>query len=112
MTGCASSLVCQSIFRLLRRCTGPSAQTRWAVAKWLPPYVCFKNLLHSISPQLLFTPILSERSHQLGEKSMSRERTVFVINFKWPVTEESLRKHFEKFGEIRDFAWDEISRRN
>ena len=93
------------MYRAISSNSDSLSSDRWAVANWHPRsdwYVSAKNLLHSIGPQLLFTAKLSERSHQLGEKSKSRKRAVFVTNLKWPVTEEALRKHPEKFGEIRD----------
>lgn len=109
MTTRASSLVCPSICRLLR---GVSTQSvipfhpilgSWQIG--CPRMFGARALSFQFRPRLLFTANLSEGSHKLGENSISQERTVFVTNFKWPVTEKSLREHFEKFGEVKDYVW-------
>ena len=53
----------------------------------------------------LFSSDQSENSAQQEDMPDSRERTLFVANFRQPVTEETLRNHFSQFGEIENFTW-------
>ncbi|XP_068689365.1 RNA-binding protein Musashi homolog 1-like [Montipora foliosa] len=105
-----SFLVNQSVYRLFSRLIGVPAQPLISSSPRLKlcqhgrtPLSCIRNL--SLYPCLLFSADLSEKSQQEDEKSASPERTVFVANFKWPVTETSLREHFSKFGQIEQFVW-------
>lgn len=52
-------------------------------------------------------PLLSAEEHPKKLEKVLRvhERTVFVTNFRNPVTEETLREYFSQFGEIENFEW-------
>ena len=61
----------------------------------------------SVDFRLLSSSEQSENSAQREHASEDRKWTLFVTNFRQPVTKESLRNHFSQFGEIESFTWAE-----
>jgi len=58
----------------------------------------------SVGSRSLSTSEQSEKTEKQGNMPQSRERTVFVTNFRPPITEGSLREHFAQFGEVESFS--------
>ena len=71
----------------------------------LPPLSATRKF--SVDIRLLSSSEHSENSAKQEDASESRERTLFVTNFRQPVTKESLRNHFSQFGVIESFTWAE-----